>query len=508
MQIKPQFTFEQVRFDQENPVHLVLSVEAPKSDWQQNRPPLCLIPVLDISGSMSGPKLDYAKKSLLKLVEHLSADDFFGLVSFSSNARVDFEPGKMTPERKEQARAIIGKYHTEGSTNFSGGMLLGLQLANKLDLPEATLVRVIMFTDGQPTHGVTDQKGLCDLLGKQSGRASVSAFGYGEDACQELLLELSSAGKGNYAFVKDPDAALAAFGKELGGLLSTYAQDVVIELAPHHGHQIVEVLSDADVEEETTGEVRIKVPHLLSEETLSLVLSVKLAAQKQPGPRQVNAFDAKLTYQVLTAEGKLEARTDEAKAKVQFVKPGEEQVKPTPAVDEIVARAQLVKAQIEAEAAAKRGDYKTAGAVFKGLNLADRGHVGVAAVADHVQHLYASPASFNASAGNRIGMRRAMTRGVGASALAAEDEAVLGFAGYTVSNQVQAETAQRFSGGDQVAPVDLGVGTSSSTPTPDPVGNPLLFVPAVVTLPPDQVSPVPSAEPEKPRLAKSRSQRW
>ena len=100
MQIKPQFTFEQVRHDKDNDLHLVLSLTAPKSDWQAKRQPLCIIPVLDISGSMGGAKLDYAKQSLLKLVEHLSSDDYLGLVSFSSSARVDAKPEKMTPERK------------------------------------------------------------------------------------------------------------------------------------------------------------------------------------------------------------------------------------------------------------------------------------------------------------------------------------------------------------------------------------------------------------------------
>jgi hypothetical protein len=62
MKLNPQFTFEKVRFDQENNLHLVLSLEAPRSDWQAKRPPLFLLPVVDVSGSMRGQKLEYAKR--------------------------------------------------------------------------------------------------------------------------------------------------------------------------------------------------------------------------------------------------------------------------------------------------------------------------------------------------------------------------------------------------------------------------------------------------------------
>jgi hypothetical protein len=452
MKLNPQFTFEKVRFDQDTNCHLVLSLTAPKSDWQAKRPPLCIIPVVDVSGSMRGDKLEYAKRSLLKLVDNLTGDDYFGLVRFSSQANVDLPPERMTPEFKEKARAIISKYQDEGSTNFSDGMLLGLKLANSCDLPATTIVRVIMFTDGQPTHGVTDTEGLCTLLVKQAGIASVSAFGYGRDAVHELLSSLAEKGKGNFAWVQDPDGALAAFGKELGGLLSNYAQNITIELAPHSGHQISEVISDVEVEEETTGEAVIKIPQILSEETMHIVIALKLATQKQAGPRQVNAVSLKLAYRILDKDGNFEDKLEEVKAKIQFVKAGEEQSTPTKDVDELVARAQLAKVQVVAEAAAARGEYKTAGLVFDSLSLNERGHVGVANMSTRMKNMYTDSHTYTASGGNRVGLRNAMRRGVGTSALAAEDAAVLQESGYGGgSNFMQEEMIRAFE--EPVTPV-------------------------------------------------------
>lgn len=528
MQLKPQFTLEQVNFGQDTDLHLVVALTAPTSAWQNKRQSLCIIPVVDISGSMAGAKLDYAKRSLDKLVDHLSPDDSFGLVSFSTSARVDFSVAKMTAENKARAKALIGKYQTEGCTNFSSGMLLGLEQANGLDLSESTLVRVIMFTDGQPTHGVTDKNGLTSLLGKQKGRASLSSFGYGQDADQDLLGNLATEGQGNYAFIRDPDSALAAFGKELGGLLSSYAQDIVIELTPHSGHQVTEVLTDADVEEEKTGEVSVKVPSILSEETFHLVAAVKLTAQKQPGPRSVNALGVKVTYKVLGEDGSLETKTLDGNAKVQFVKAGEEQKTPTRELDEVVARAQLAKAQVAAEAAAQRNDFSGAMAAFSSLDFESRGLVGAAAAASHTKGMYGSHGTYSMSAGNRVGVMRAMRRGYSASHLASEDASVLRGMGVDLNNSAQEATVASFAEPSQpnmtveplqstepismiqplsvgpVAPLDMG-GVSVTG------GSDLSGMSWTATNPPvesPKVAPVTPSVTSKSSLTKSRSNRW
>jgi Ca-activated chloride channel homolog len=445
MQINARFTFEKLVFDADHDVHLVVDLTAPKGSFEAPRAPLCIIPVLDVSGSMRGQKLHYAKQSLLKLVDHLTTQDYFGLVRFSDNAVVDAPVALVTPERKEELKTMIGKFTVEGNTNLSTGIVTALEIANKMDLPASTLVRIIVLTDGQPTHGVTTQPALVDLLGKAKGRASVSAFGYGVDANQDILGAVSEVGQGNYAFIRDPDAALAAFGKELGGLLSTYAQNVVVELTPHNGHQVQEVLTDASVTTEDDGLVRVKVPHILSEEVFSVVVATKLSKQKSAGPRQVNALDVRVTYQVLDENGKLVTKTEETKARIQFVKTGEEQEKPTHEVDAIVARAQMVKAQVEAEEAAKAGNFVGARASLDAAvnSSRSRGHLNVASVGERVGGLYSSVQSYGSSGGNRVGLRAAMTRGYATSSLDADDQVLVNSVA-TCDNMVQEQYREIF----------------------------------------------------------------
>lgn len=446
MLLKPQFTFEKVRFDQTTDLHLVVSVTAPKSDWQTHRSPLCIIPAVDRSGSMQGAKMAYAIRSLDKLIDHLTPEDTFGLVSFSTDSSVDFPPEKMTPDAKARAKKVVSNYRAGGNTFLSGGITKAFEVLTNLDLGDTTITRVILFTDGQPNVGLTTAETLNSLLTQQRGRASVSAFGYGSDANQELLNSLSSTGDGNYAFIQDPDSALGAFGKELGGLLSTYAQDLIIELTPRDGNQVLEVLSDFDVEEIITGEARIKIPHILSEETIDIVLKAKTAAQKHPGPRQVNAINAKLSCQILGSDGAMKLETVESNAKVQFVKSGEEQTTPTKEVDALVARAQLLQAQNQAEAAAKRGDFATAGLCFDslGVDFERRGHVGVAAATGRLGMNYATPGVYSASAGSRMGMNKGLNRARAASSLAKEDHGMLRSLGIVETNAAQDSMVESF----------------------------------------------------------------
>lgn len=502
MKLDARFTFEQVRHDQTTPAHLVVSLTAPKLDWEQKRSPLCIIPVIDVSGSMEGQKLEYAKQSVLKLLEHLKPGDYCGLVAFSTDVYAVQAPVEMAQHSKAQLQAKVGALTALDCTNFSGGMLQALEWANKADLPAEMLVRVIMFTDGLANQGVSDPNGLLQLLRQNRKRATLSAFGYGTDANQDLLAQLAREGQGNYAFVQNPEDALTAFGKELGGLLSTYAQSLVIEVAPHGDHEIVEVLSDVDSDVDGK-KVKIKLTDILSEETRHLVLAVKLAQQPQALPRAMSAVDVVVDYDVLD-QGVKSHRHEEIKAKVRFVKPGEEQAKPDPDLDKIVGLAQLVQAQIAAEAQALAGNYAGAQAVMTAY-CADMNARGL--------HQYAAPGAligqkfinhdvYVANQGYIKSARAMCTRGTSLSSSDACAVQEIGEdLGIPLENSVQSFMVGSFTAKpDPNVVVPSVTGGTVWTPSPDPADP---GVP-VMTTPP----PAPPLTPTKSGIKKSKSRRW
>lgn len=446
MKIDASVTYSKVQFDKENDAHLVISLSAPAVSAEAKRPPLCIIPLIDVSGSMQGEKLIYAKRSIIKLIDHLSANDYCGIVTFTDDAKVLSKPVRCSTDTKEDLKKKVGELEAQASTNISDALLAGFELAKGMDLSTETITRIILFTDGVANVGsVTAPKDIIKLAASNKGSCTISAFGYGSDALQDFLLELSKKGDGNYSFIQNPDDALSTFGKELGGLLSTYATGLVLDISPLAGHRITQVVSDVSADEDDLGQVTIKIPDILSEETRNLVLAIKLESQSKVLPRAVNVFDMKFGYDILDATLRKEHKTEEAKAKIQFVKDGEQDKVPDKELDKIVGLAQIVRAQLEAEQCAKQGNFLRAQQLMTEISddVVSRGYTGLGGVASTIGSQLGSATAFGCSASYRASFNKGATRGMGGtySLQAAED---LSACGVQLDNSAQKATSDAF----------------------------------------------------------------
>jgi Ca-activated chloride channel family protein len=442
MKTTAQLTYEKVRFDEAKDVHLVVSLAAPHLDAAAPRPPVCVIPVLDVSGSMAGAKLHFAKQSVMKLVEHLAPGDFCGVVAFSTEVETLAAPAEMTQARKDELKGLVGRLAPLHNTNLGGGMLAGLDHAKVAKLPEGMLVRVILFTDGLANEGPAKSHGeLVRLLEENLGGATLSAFGYGDDADQELLRDLSTRGKGNYAYVQGPEDALTAFARELGGLLSTFAQKIEIEVRPRAGFVLTDVLSDVDALEER-GTVKIRIPDLLADEVRSVVLAGRLEARPMPSAGAEIVADVAVSHETFEL-GRPVRGGETVEVRVRFVTTAEAQEKPTPSVDAAVALAQLVRAQIDAEEAARRGEYAEARQVMVLFQsaVAARGHGAVANTAEKIADRVADADAYRGSGAYRSSMRKGGSRDVVTlyQAEAAADLAAMGKGKTTAAQDRMAE---------------------------------------------------------------------
>jgi Ca-activated chloride channel family protein len=415
MKTSARLPFATLPFDRPVRTHLVVELAAPPVAWQQQRPPVCVIPVIDVSGSMQGQKLHRARQSIMKLVDHLGPTDRCGVVAFSTDVYEVHPPVETTQAAKDRLKLAVGDLEAMANTNLAGGMLRGLELASQVQVPEGTLVRVILFTDGHANHGVaTSGEPLLRLLDAHRGRATLSAFGYGEDADQELLAELARRGGGNYAFVAGPDDAMSAFARELGGLLSTYARGIELRIEPLGGARVLSVLSDVDATTEA-GVTSIRVDDILGEETRHLVLELELPAVPSPGEAPV----ATVSGSYATVGGGSQQRTErfEAAVVVGRVEPGAAQARPDPDLDVIIAQAQLLRAQLQAEAQARAGDF--AGAALRlfqmGDDLRSRGHGGISLACARMASQMEDRASFEGSSSYRQSMRSGLKRGASSS---------------------------------------------------------------------------------------------
>lgn len=281
MEISAQLTYDRILAGSDKQAHLVVSLKAPPLRDASQRAKVCIVLCIDVSGSMGGPKLSFAKESALKVIEHLREGDRCGLVTFDEHVRVHAPPTLITPASKTNLQRLVNQLSVGGSTNFAGGMLESLNLMNRADLPGDVLHRLVMLTDGHANIGLAKTpEEILRVFESNRGRVTASAFGFGLDVSQDFLSALAQKGEGNYAFISQPAEALEAFGREVGGLLSTYATNISIQVTPLGNHQTLQVVSDVPSEEEEIGNVTtVRLSDILAEETRHVVLAVKIAGQ-------------------------------------------------------------------------------------------------------------------------------------------------------------------------------------------------------------------------------------
>ena len=117
-------------------------VQAPPMDAGKSKVPLNLALVLDHSGSMSGEKLEYAKKAAAHVLDLLQETDWVALVAFDSHVRLLASSTQLTGDRKSLLKSHIQELGTGSSTNLSGGWLKGCQQV--AEAPEGGLNRTLL----------------------------------------------------------------------------------------------------------------------------------------------------------------------------------------------------------------------------------------------------------------------------------------------------------------------------------------------------------------------------
>ncbi|HTT69123.1 MAG TPA: VIT domain-containing protein [Gemmatimonadales bacterium] len=166
--------------------------------------------VLDVSGSMSGEKIDQAKAALRQAITTLRPVDRFRLVAFSTrvvNFRDGFVPA--TEDNLQAARAFLDGLAADGGTNIAGALdaVLGA------DTPAERLAIVVFVTDGIPTVGEQSPERIASLAGGRIGHARIFTVGVGTDVNTYLLDRLAVEGKGSAEYVPpgaDIETAMSA----------------------------------------------------------------------------------------------------------------------------------------------------------------------------------------------------------------------------------------------------------------------------------------------------------
>ena len=154
--------------------------------------------VVDVSGSMSGDKMEQAQAALRQALGTLSGQDRFRLISFSNRVgmfRDGFTPA--SPDNIQAARRWVNELRADGGTNIAGA----LDAALSATVSEDRLPIVVFVTDGIPSVGEQAPERIAQNAGARIGRTRVFTFGVGHDVNAYLLDRLAQEGRGTASYV-------------------------------------------------------------------------------------------------------------------------------------------------------------------------------------------------------------------------------------------------------------------------------------------------------------------
>eukprot|EP00262_Sarcandra_glabra_P018268 TRINITY_DN6491_c0_g1_i1.p1 TRINITY_DN6491_c0_g1~~TRINITY_DN6491_c0_g1_i1.p1 ORF type:complete len:723 (+),score=1.49 TRINITY_DN6491_c0_g1_i1:318-2486(+) len=214
---------------------VVLRVKAPPSAHNSAAPlldparraPIDLVTVLDISGSMTGAKLQMLKRAMRLVISSLGSADRLSIVAFSANAKRLLPLRRMSAHGQRSARRVIDRL------GCSQGTCVGdaLRKATKVleDRRERNPVASIMLlSDGQDERVPINQTNRH----RPSSHVSSTRFAH-------LEIPVHASGFGNSRHNQEP--AEDAFTKCVGGLLSVVVQDVRLQLGFSSGSASAEI---------------------------------------------------------------------------------------------------------------------------------------------------------------------------------------------------------------------------------------------------------------------------
>merc|ERR1712226_1436036 len=137
-----------------------------------------LMCVLDVSGSMTGEKIQQVQSAVRFIVEQATPRDRLSIVKFNSSAERVMRMRKMDAEGKNEANASTLRLVANGGTNIAAGLSLALSvMEQRRHLNKVSAILVL--TDGKDSRSRSQIPALMQRA--QAANCAVYTFGFGRD---------------------------------------------------------------------------------------------------------------------------------------------------------------------------------------------------------------------------------------------------------------------------------------------------------------------------------------
>ncbi len=164
--------------------------------------------VLDKSGSMSGEKIEQARKAAAQVLGGLNSGDRFNIIVYSDTVSPFFKELAPAGDKVKEALKMLDGIEANGSTDIHEALQVAMgSWAGEADKPTGRPKYIIFLTDGLPTAGKTpahtkEDKIIADTKDANKAGARLFAFGVGYDVNVRLLDKMVGDNGGRSEYVK------------------------------------------------------------------------------------------------------------------------------------------------------------------------------------------------------------------------------------------------------------------------------------------------------------------
>lgn len=194
------------------------------------RPPVNLVLLLDVSGSMSNDdRLPLAKRAFAMMVGQLRPTDTVAIVTYAGSSGIALPPTRVAD--KARILATLDSLSAGGSTAGAEGLATAYDLA-KENYNKEGVNRIILATDGDFNVGVSAPGGLAEYVARQrSSGVFLSVLGFGMGNYQDTMMQaIAQNGNGVAAYIDSLSEARRVLADQLTGTLFTVAKDVKFQV--------------------------------------------------------------------------------------------------------------------------------------------------------------------------------------------------------------------------------------------------------------------------------------
>ena len=195
---------------------------------RSQRPPANLVFMVDVSGSMqASDKIPLVKQALSILADGLRPDDSVSIITYAGWVDTLVE-GSHDPT---EIKAALNGLNAEGGTAGGPALAMAYALANAHRIAGG-INRIIMATDGDFNVGLSDQKGLENMVKRnRDDGISLTTLGFGQGNYNDAMMEaVADLGNGNHAYIDSAMEARKVLEEELSSTLFTIARDAKVQV--------------------------------------------------------------------------------------------------------------------------------------------------------------------------------------------------------------------------------------------------------------------------------------